>query len=127
MPASASRICATTPCSTGRWSCWRACCASWHPRTATRLDADWPSMTELPSVRIAADIRHALRALARKDVYAVTQAGDSGGDYVVQTAQRGQPLLTIPAALVVQMRSRGWLQRDTAGHVRIAAAGIRAL
>ena len=97
----------------------------------SKRDADAPGAPGQGQVPAAGDVRLALRYLARKGAYAVLRLSPEGvdGDYAVHTpdAAAAEPLATVPAGIMAQARSRGWLERDGDGRLRLAAAGVKEL
>ena len=70
-------------------------------------------------------MRQALRYLARKGAYAVQASGRRCGQSFAIHVGEARPVVLafIPAAMVAQARSRGWLERDQQGRLRLASAG----
>ena len=77
-------------------------------------------------VPTASDVRQALRYLARKGAYAV-QVADDAASFAIHVEERAEVLAFVPAAIAAQARSRGWLERDQQGHLRLASAGLKVL
>ena len=75
----------------------------------------------------AADVRQALRYLARKGAYAIPHQGPLKGFAVRLETASPDVLAFIPAPIMAQASGRGWLERDRQGNLRLAAAGIKAL
>ncbi len=78
----------------------------------------------------AADVRQALRFLARKGAYAVAypEAGGSVDTFAVRLETASLEVLAfIPAPVMAQASGRGWLERDRQGKLRLASAGLKAL
>ena len=78
-------------------------------------------------VPTASDVRRALRYLARKGAYAVQVADDAAGTFAIHVEHRAEVLAFVPAAIVAQARSRGWLEGDQRGRLRLASAGLKVL
>lgn len=78
----------------------------------------------------AEDALAALTRLARKGAYAAPSVlAADGADYAVFSPDNGfgEAIATLPARVVLQARSRGWLERKDGDRLRLAAAGVRAL
>jgi hypothetical protein len=75
----------------------------------------------------ASDVRQALRYLARKGAYAIQRTDDAASSFAVHVEGETAALAFIPAALVAQVRSRGWAESDQQGRVRLGPAGLKAL
>lgn len=78
-------------------------------------------------VPTASDVRQALRYLARKGAYAVQVADDAAASFAIHVEDGAVVLALVPAVMVAQARSRGWLERDHQGRMRLASAGLKAL
>ena len=79
------------------------------------------------AVPTARDVRQALRYLARKGAYGVQTPGESAADFMIHVEGEADALACIPASTVAQARSRGWVERDQHGRLRLAAPGLKAL
>jgi hypothetical protein len=83
-----------------------------------------PDQTTIPA---ASDIRQALRYLARRGAYAVQAADDAAPSFAVHVEGEAVVLAFVPAAMVAQVRSRGWAEIDQQGRLRLGPAGLKAL
>ena len=87
-----------------------------------------PEQNAIPNaVPTASDVRQALRYLARKGAYGVQTPGESAADFMIHVEGEADALACIPASTVAQARSRGWVERDQHGRLRLAAPGLKAL
>jgi hypothetical protein len=78
-------------------------------------------------VPAASDVGQALRYLARKGAYAVQVADEAAADFAVYVEGGAEVLAFVPAVMVAQARSRGWVERDQQGRLRLASAGLKVL
>jgi hypothetical protein len=78
-------------------------------------------------VPIASDVRQVLRCLARKGAYAVQVADEAAADFAVYVEGGARVLAFVPAVMVAQARSRGLVERDQQGRLRLASVGLKVL
>jgi hypothetical protein len=75
----------------------------------------------------ASDVRQTLRFLARKGAYAVQLADDIAASFAVHVEGEAAALAFVTAAIVTQVRSRGWVESDQQGRLRLGASGLKTL
>jgi hypothetical protein len=78
---------------------------------------------------VASDVRQALRFLARKGAFAVPHqaAGADPASFAIHVEGDGVVLAFVPAVMVAQARSRGWVECDQQHRLRLSPAGLKAL
>jgi Domain of unknown function (DUF6456) len=81
------------------------------------------------SIAVADTLQKALRCLARKGAYAVQGVDGTVGPPPHYSVHAGstQVLALIPAHLIQDARTRGWIAADARGALRLAVAGTKAL